>query len=472
MKNALLELARRPGQHVSTLLVVTIGSLFGSGLIGAVGLLYNLLNPDGQADGSLLVMLVLTSMTFFAVALFVAGTVVVNTFSIVVAGRTQQLAMMRLIGAKASALRRGVAAEGLIIGILGSVVGLALGALTTWILALVAEAKDAGTSLQSTALNPWMLVAAVLVALTSWIAAWNGARPVLSVSPLEGIRRSGEPAAKALRNRKLTLASSIVLVVVGLLFLIGGLVLGIGSPVGILPAVLGGFLSFTGIALGSAWVMPPFFALSGSLVGHGTPGRMAVANSKRYPLRSARTSMGLVIGITLVVMFGTLGSTLKSAVHDMAESGEYDFGQVAMINVMIDNALLFVYGMVAFSVVIAVIGVANNMKSSIMQRRRELGMLRTVGLSTRQMWQMIFGETAQLTVSAACVGIPLGIFYGWAGTFCMFASLKGAGIFGPTPPWGVLLMVVIGCLAITGLATALPARQTAKEPPVRALAMD
>ena len=182
--------------------------------------------------------------------------------------------------------------------------------------------------------------------------------------------------------------------------------------------------------------------------------------------------MGLVIGITLVVMFGTLGSTLKSAVHDMAESGEYDFGQVAMINVMIDNALLFVYGMVAFSVVIAVIGVANNMKSSIMQRRRELGMLRTVGLSTRQMWQMIFGETAQLTVSAACVGIPLGIFYGWAGTFCMFASLKGAGIFGPTPPWGVLLMVVIGCLAITGLATALPARQTAKEPPVRALAMD
>ncbi|WP_129657281.1 FtsX-like permease family protein [Rothia uropygialis] len=471
MKNAVRELTQHPRQHLSTLLVVVIGSMFGSGLIGAVGLLYKILDPAGEADGTLLVMLLLTSMTFFAIALFVAAMVVVNTFSIVVAGRTQQLALLRLIGAKASTLRRAVACEGLLVGMIGSVVGLGLGAVTTWVIALTAEAKGAGSGLQATAINPWMITAAVLVALTSWIAAWNGARPVLSVSPLEGTRRSAEPALKTLRKRIWTLGLSIALVVLGALFLGGGLMMGLTGPAGVLPAVFGGFLSFGGVALGSAWIMPPFFALSGKVVGHGTSGRMAVANSRRYPLRSARTSMGLVIGITLVVMFGTLGSTLKSVVQRMAGSGEYRPEDVAIVNQVVDNSLLFVYGMVAFSVVIAAIGVANNMKSAILQRRRELGMLRTVGLSTSQMWRMIFGETAQLTLSAACLGIPLGLFYGWAGTFCMFAAVDGVGIFGPTPPWTVLLGVVVGCLVITGLATALPARQTAKESPVRALAL-
>lgn len=471
MKEALRELTHRPRQHLSTFLVVVIGSMFGSGLIGAVGLLQKIADPTGEAGGTFLVMLVLTSMTFFAIALFVAAMVVINTFSIVVAGRTHQLALLRLIGAKASTLRRAVAFEGLLIGLVGSVTGLALGSLTTWVLALVAEARDAGNGLQSTALNPWMLWAAVLVILTSWLAAWNGARPVLSVSPLEGARRSGEPTVKTLRQRGWVLGASIALVVVGAFFVGCGILLAGSTPVGILPAVFGGFLSFGGIAVGSAWIMPPFFALSGKAVGHGTPGRMAVANARRYPLRSARTSMGLVIGITLVVMFGTLGSTLKSVVHRMAASREYRPEDVVVVNQLVDNALLFVYGMVAFSVVIAAIGVANNMKSAILQRRRELGMLRTVGLSTGQMWRMIFGETTQLTLSAAVLGIPLGIFYGWAGSFCMLASIKGVGAFGPTPPWGVLLVVVIGCLFITGLATALPARQTAKESPVRALAL-
>ncbi|RUQ23248.1 FtsX-like permease family protein [Kocuria sp. HSID16901] len=470
MKDALRELTRHPQQHISTFLVVIVGAMFGSGLIGSVGLLRKILDPTGEAGGTLLVMLLMTTMTFFAIALFVSSIVVANTFSIVVAGRTHQLALMRLIGAKASALRRGIAAEGLLIGALGSAVGLVLGGIVTWLLALWAEAKNAGTDLESTAFNPWCLAPALLVVLTSWVAAWNGARPVLSVSPLEGTRRSVEPSGRELRRRKPMLGMSIALVVLGAFFLGAGIVSASESPISILSAVFGGLLSFAGIALGSAWVMPPFFGLSGLLVGHGTSGRMAVGNARRYPLRSARISMSLVIGITLVVMFGTVGSTVKSVMGSMADSGVYDEGEVMLMSQMIDNVLLFVYGMVAFAVIIAVIGVANNMRAAIMQRRVELGMLRTVGLSIGQMWRMILGETSQLTISAACLGIPLGVFYGWVGTYCMFGSVDGVQFFGPTPPWGVLIAVVAGCALITGVATAIPARKRAQESPVRALA--
>ncbi|WP_035810304.1 MULTISPECIES: FtsX-like permease family protein [Micrococcales] len=470
MKDALRELTHRPQQHLTTFLVVVVGSMFGSGLIGSVGLLQKMTDPTGEAGGTLLVMLVLTSMTFFAVALFVSSMVVVNTFSIVVAGRIQQLALMRLIGAKAATLRRAIAGEGLIIGLVGSAVGLVLGAAVTWVLSLWGEAKNAGLDLQSTALNPWMIAPAVIVVVTSWMAAWNGARPVLSVSPLEGTRRTVEPTGRSLRRRSGALGASIALVGMGALLIAGGMLLAAGNPVGILPAVFGGLLSFAGIAVGAAWVMPVFFRLSALVIGHGTPGRMAVGNAKRYPLRSARTSMSLVIGITLVVMFGTVGSTVKSVVDIMASSEAYDPGQIAVVHQMIDNALLFVYGMIAFAVVIAVIGVANNMRSAIMQRRRELGMLRTIGLSTGQMWRMIFGESGQLTLSAACLGIPLGVLYGWVGTYCMFASVKGVGFFGPALPWGILAIVVLGCAVITAVATAIPARSVARDSPVRALA--
>lgn len=470
MKDALRELTHRPQQHLSTFLVVIVGSMFGSGLIGSVGLLRKIMDPTGEAGGTLLVMLVMTSMTFFAIALFVSAMVVVNTFSIVVAGRIQQLALLRLIGAKASTLRRAIAGEGLIIGLVGSAVGLVLGAAVTSGLSLWGEAKNPGMELQSTALNPWMIAPAVIVVLTSWLAAWNGARPVLSVSPLEGSRRTVEPTGRNLRRRGGPLGASIALVVMGALIMAGGMLLSTGNPVGILPAVFGGLLSFTGIAIGAAWVMPIFFRASALVIGHGTPGRMAVGNAKRSPLRSARTSMSLVIGITLVVMFGTVGTTVKAVVDKMATSEEYDTGQIAVVHLMIDNVLLFIYGMIAFAVIIAVIGVANNMRSAIMQRRRELGMLRTVGLSVGQMWRMIFDESGQLTLSAACLGIPLGVFYGWVGTYCMFASVKGVGFFGPSLPWGILAIVVVGCALITAVATAIPARSVARDSPVRVLA--
>ncbi|MEG6529057.1 FtsX-like permease family protein, partial [Bordetella bronchiseptica] len=65
------------------------------------------------------------------IAIFVAAIVVVNTFSIVVAGRTRTIALLRLLGASASSLRRGFGVEGLIVGGVGAVLGTVLADTTT-----------------------------------------------------------------------------------------------------------------------------------------------------------------------------------------------------------------------------------------------------------------------------------------------------------------------------------------------------
>ena len=65
--------------------------------------------------------------------------------------------------------------------------------------------------------------------------------------------------------------------------------------------------------------------------------------------------------------------------------------------------------------VIAAVGLVNNLSLSVLQRTRELGLLRALGFSVRQLRQMILSESAQLTLTAVLLGILLGTVYGWAG---------------------------------------------------------
>src|SRR5690606_41841366 len=71
--------------------------------------------------------------------------------------------------------------------------------------------------------------------------------------------------------------------------------------------------------------------------------------------------------------------------------------------------------LIGFSAIIAAFGMVNNLSLSVLQRTRELGLLRALGFTTRQVRGMILAESAQLTLAAVLVGLVLGIVYGWAG---------------------------------------------------------
>ncbi|WP_129656599.1 ABC transporter permease [Rothia halotolerans] len=473
MRDALRELIRSPRQHAATLLVVVVAAMFGTLLIGGTVILSNVVlgNEAFSGSGTVIVMLALVAIVFFGIALFVASLTVSNTFSIVVAGRTGRLALLRLIGASARRLRRSIASEGLLVGLLGAVLGTAAGAALCLAGAAWAESAGAGEDLSAGVVTGWLAWPGLLTALTAWWAAHVGARPVLTVSPLEATRRSAEPALKAVRSRRGMLVLSVAATVLGAVLLVAGTLLGSLNPVGVLPAFLGGVLSFTGLALGAGWVMPAVFRATSLLLGRGTAGRLAAAGIRRHPLRSARTSMGLVIGVTLVVMFATAGETFRTVMQEMLDAAGADASAAVEFNRGVDSVLLFLYAMLLFSVVIAAIGVANSMKATIMQRARELALLRVTGLSRGQLWRMIGSEAAHLTVAAALLAIPLGVFYGWCGVLSMLWSVQGIGFFPPAVPWATLAVVVAGCVLITLAATVLPARRAAAAPPVRALAV-
>ncbi|NLT31388.1 MAG: FtsX-like permease family protein [Propionibacterium sp.] len=136
---------------------------------------------------------------------------------------------------------------------------------------------------------------------------------------------------------------------------------------------------------------------------------------------------------------------------------------------VIDALLAVVIGLLAVSVVIALVGIANTLSLSVIERRREHAVLRAVGVTKGQLRGALAVEGVLLALTGAVVGIVLGLLYGWSGA----AVLLGfTGAF--TPGVAPLIMagsVVIGVVA--GLiASVAPANSAIRVPPVVALAAE
>jgi putative ABC transport system permease protein len=111
----------------------------------------------------------------------------------------------------------------------------------------------------------------------------------------------------------------------------------------------------------------------------------------------------------------------------------------------------------------------NNLSLSVLQRTRELGLLRALGFTAKQIRGMILTESAQLTCAAVLVGLVLGTFYGWAGAQSLLGSTEG-GFIPPTVPLVLIAGVVVGAAALTWGASWAPARRATRIAPVAALA--
>src|SRR5690606_23303782 len=170
----------------ASVLVAALSSAFGVVLLATTGYIGFLATTSLGDGGTVVMMVALLSAIFIIIAMYVGAIVTANTFSTIVAGRTRQIALLRLIGATARPERRRVASQGLVVGILGAVVGLAAGALIA-----VVGTRIAGDAIGAPAydapIQPWMLIPPVAVVLTTWAAAWGGSRRVLSVTPREAL---------------------------------------------------------------------------------------------------------------------------------------------------------------------------------------------------------------------------------------------------------------------------------------------
>jgi putative ABC transport system permease protein len=140
----------------------------------------------------------------------------------------------------------------------------------------------------------------------------------------------------------------------------------------------------------------------------------------------------------------------------------------------VDSILGLVYVMLALAVVIALLGISNTLSLSIYERTRELGLLRAVGQTRRQLRAMIRWESVIVAVFGTLGGLGLGVFLGWA--LVQAAASATGGPFGEigsfaAPPVQLLVVLVVG--AIAGMLAAIrPARRAAKLDVLQAIATE
>lgn len=87
---------------------------------------------------------------------------------------------------------------------------------------------------------------------------------------------------------------------------------------------------------------------------------------------------------------------------------------VADARKQIDQVLALLTVLLAFAIIIAILGITNTLTLSVSERTREIGMLRAVGMTRRQVRQMIRAESIIIAVFGALLGVLLGIFFAWA----------------------------------------------------------
>jgi putative ABC transport system permease protein len=119
--------------------------------------------------------------------------------------------------------------------------------------------------------------------------------------------------------------------------------------------------------------------------------------------------------------------------------------------------LILLYGLLAMSVFVALIGIVNTMALSIHERTRELGLLRAVGMSSRQLRRTIRYESTIIALIGTVVGLALGLFLGWVASRAAQDTFPDFTI----PITSLIVIAVVGVIA--GLAAGiLPARRAGR----------
>ncbi len=258
-------------------------------------------------------------LVFGTVAVLVCALVIANTFTVLLAQRTRELALLRCVGAAGGQLRRGVLIESLIIGAVASLAGVAAGIGLAGAISAISSRFDSpiplsGVSVPLSAVAIGMAIGIVVTV----VAAFVPARRATRVPPLAALRPM-DPAPARSRAGLLRRGAGIALLVPSVAVLLKGSLTGKGS---LEIGLAGGVFSFLAVILLAQWMVPPAVALAGRLAGPvgGIPGRLAASNALRNPQRTAATATALIIGVTLtatmVVGAATTRATATSGLNN------------------------------------------------------------------------------------------------------------------------------------------------------------
>ncbi|AQP51392.1 ABC transporter permease [Tessaracoccus flavescens] len=243
---------------------------------------------------------------FAAIALLVGAITIANTFTILVAQRRRQIALLRAVGASPGQVMGRLVVESFLLGAIGSLIGIGVGFLVAWLGGMVT-----GSNFWGLTVRPLELVVAWGAGvLATMVAAIAPSVAATRVKPLEALQ-SVPTEAQAKR-------AGIVRVIVCAFFAVIGIGLAVLSQtVDTVPIVwaIGAGIAFTIAVLGAAplYVAPLLRLLARVFGPIGPTTRLALTNAARNPRRAASTATALMLAVGLIVTLQVALATSRSS---------------------------------------------------------------------------------------------------------------------------------------------------------------
>ena len=465
-------------------------------------------------------------VVFVGLAVISALVIVGSTFRILLGRRAAELALLRTVGATSVQVRRLVLSEAAAIGLIGGVVGAAIGFAGS--AALVEIARSAGLVDAPFVSSPIGLAANVALAiLGSVVAALPAAREASRASPVQSLTNARSSESRPVRlGARLALAG--VLSFTAVAAAAGGtLIARTDEFMGLGLAALSGILIFVALVAVGPFLIRSAARLMRPAAVRSAPIRLALANARRASRRTASmtTVLTLGVGLTAALTVGVAGATedarldlernfptealvLTSDVSDpesfaqelaahpaiearvgeteilidpaagssleslrTAVQGAVDVGTVVYwasdVREGIEQVILIgqVVGssMIGVTLFVALIGVLVTLALSVAERRQELALLRALGLSRSASRRSIAAEAALAALVGAVIGTLVGVVYG-------LLALRVLGMAAGSPPIIALAALVVGVVVAALLAATIPMRTASRVPPAIGLA--
>ncbi len=252
---------------------------------------------------------------FAGIALFVGLFLIVNTFSIIVAQRTREFALLRAVGASRRQVQLAVIVEALAVGLVAGVLGLVAGIGLSQLMRTIFNAVGLGFPDGGLIVEPRTIVVSLVLGLVvTALASVAPARRASRISPMEALREgAGADDARVGTRRTITGA---VLAALGAVAIAAGLALDVPQPAAIVGA--GVAATFIGVALLAPYLAAPVAAVVGALPARlGIAGRLGRNNAAGNPKRTASTASALMIGVALVSFVSIFAASATASVNEL-----------------------------------------------------------------------------------------------------------------------------------------------------------
>jgi len=383
---------------------------------------------------------------FAAVALFVGALVIANTFSILVAQRSRQLALLRCVGATRSQVFRTVIGEALLMGVVGGTVGVLGGGIFAFVIVQIAKAANLG--LNDFAITPTAILVPLGIAIAiTLFAAFRPALRATRVSPLAALQPQLEPVT----GRR----ASLPVLIAGALLTVGGIAGLVYSAIKpgwtpdtnttfVIAGIIGGFVSIVGILMLGTVIVPALARLIGLIPARfgGVPGQLAAENSRRNPKRATATASALLIGITLISM-ATVGASTASATEQRSMDRLYPSDLTVSAPSGISDSVLARIQKVSIVASAEKVGMGDVTFGGIADPQTILG----VGTGVRNVLRYpayvdgLADDTILVTQESKIAAGSMVTIVGDKGTVTLRAVLPSRSLGGPVVTWATLTRV-------------------------------